>query len=425
MNKQETSAKSLQDIVDYCLRHKNIYCYGAGTYGRKLRVFLSERDIELKSFIVSSAPMQNEILGVPVTTITNMSPNDGILVGVSDKYKAEVTATLTKHNVTDYLAIPNVLMTDIDQIVEYRKNYPLTNDICILLYHRVANLAIDTWRLATKPHIFEEHIKFLKKHYPIIRFDDDWQEVKRPSVVLTFDDGYADIFEYALPILEKYNVPATIFVSTELIDSRREFWWDDLERIICVNPNIPPRIEWEGQTFATSTLKEQQATCFDLHTLMKNMSHKNRYTALETLAKKLNASAVPRVENRVMTSTELRRLSQSPCITIGAHTVTHSALSVEPIDLQMSELIDSKTILENITGQDVRTFSYPFGAKQDYTEETTAAVIKCNYKKVAAAYPGLTNHDSDGINVPRNNISQFDSLPKFVKALNKIWASYG
>ena len=78
--------------------------------------------------------------------------------------------------------------------------------VIILLYHRVTDLTSDPEMLAVSPNNFRSHIKFLKHHFRIARFDEDWSNLKEKAVVITFDDGYADNALEALPILEEVYV---------------------------------------------------------------------------------------------------------------------------------------------------------------------------------------------------------------------------
>ena len=110
--------------------------------------------------------------------------------------------------------------------------------ILILLYHRCAVLETDPQLLAVTPENFTNQVKWLKARYPVLRFDESWESIREPSVVLTFDDGYWDNYAYAVPILERLQVPATIFVSTERIGTGKEPWCDDVERMILLNDNL-------------------------------------------------------------------------------------------------------------------------------------------------------------------------------------------
>ena len=115
--------------------------------------------------------------------------------------------------------------------------------VLCLLYHRVNPIPDDIYHLTVSPHNFEEQIRYLKDHFPILRFEEDWTRGGQDGVVITFDDGYGDNHEYALPVLEKYHVPATIFVSTGYVDSGREYWWDEIARVLTRNVDYPEQFE--------------------------------------------------------------------------------------------------------------------------------------------------------------------------------------
>ena len=106
----------------------------------------------------------------------------------------------------------------------------------VLIYHRVKDLEVDTQMLAVSPNHFEKQIEYLKANYKILSLQElisclNKKRIPNKSVVITFDDGYADNLHEAAPVLVKYNIPATIFISSGMIDSNLEFWWDSLEYI--------------------------------------------------------------------------------------------------------------------------------------------------------------------------------------------------
>ena len=110
-----------------------------------------------------------------------------------------------------------------------RKNRVLT-----LYYHRVNNLKTDYNLLCVSPIKFRQQMLYLKRNYQIVRFEENWNLLDSDAVAITFDDGYIDNLEYALPILEELEVPATIFISTGTMNQNKELWWDELEQLICI-----------------------------------------------------------------------------------------------------------------------------------------------------------------------------------------------
>src|SRR3712207_6612027 len=114
----------------------------------------------------------------------------------------------------------------------------------ILLYHRVAELNSDPWSLAVTPSHFAEHLKILRQQACPIRLQQLSQALsdgKLPdrSVVVTFDDGYADNLYNAKPLLERYGIPATVFLTTGYIGAEHGFWWDELGRLLLHSSWLP------------------------------------------------------------------------------------------------------------------------------------------------------------------------------------------
>ncbi|MGH2645276.1 MAG: polysaccharide deacetylase family protein, partial [Chitinophagaceae bacterium] len=115
----------------------------------------------------------------------------------------------------------------------------------ILLYHRVIDLKPDPQELCVSPHHFREQITFLKEKYNILssnEFADHLLKGKKfppKSVLLTFDDGYADNFQLALPILEELQAQAIFYITTSKLNTNEELWWDDLERVFLDRRNKP------------------------------------------------------------------------------------------------------------------------------------------------------------------------------------------
>jgi hypothetical protein len=125
----------------------------------------------------------------------------------------------------------------------------------ILMYHRIAEADSDPWSLCVTPKHFAEHLEVLQHYGTVLSLQQltsklrDRQSIAR-SIVITFDDGYADNFYHAQPLLTAYETPATVFITTSGIDQNHEFWWDELERLLLQPGTLPnllqlDEVEWE------------------------------------------------------------------------------------------------------------------------------------------------------------------------------------
>ena len=423
----------LEEFIGYCKAHKEIYCFGAGQYGRVIRSFLVEQGIELKGFIVSKKEINTEtVLDIPVypaemilSDIVSSKESVGIIIGISDKYRYEVEELLIKYGIYDTFSVNDDLVKMMKRQCRFDSKYDVHNNITVFIYHRVADLPLDTWKLAVKPEIFDRQIKYIKENYTVLRGEEEWHTVgNKPAAVITFDDGYEDSYTNALPILEKYDVPATVFVCSGNIDTTDEFWWDELERVIYFADNSQLGFEMFGEQFLLLTDTDKERTCYRLHPYLKKMEHEARMHELSELAGRLR-SLDKREYCHSMSSSQLNALSRSGLITIGGHTVTHSCMASEAADVQKWEIEKSKRDIESIIGKKLEIFSYPFGQPNDYKPQTIRLCSEAGYRRIFAAYEGLTNVNYQNGYIPRVNIGQEKDYTESIRKLKYYTIIYG
>ncbi|NEQ79828.1 MAG: polysaccharide deacetylase family protein [Moorea sp. SIO2I5] len=308
--------------------------------------------------------------------------------------------------------------------------------VLILMYHRVAEVDSDPWSLCVTPEHFAEHLEVLRKHrYPLslqqltqtIRVR---QPIKR-SVVITFDDGYADNFYNAKPLLKRYDIPATVFVTTGGIGHSREFWWDELDRLL-LQPGILPEIlqlNINGSTYTWELGKAAYYSQADYqfyrhwsasgiedpsfrHTLYRSLyellyplsTHK-REKVLEAIRVWANAEPIGRSTHRSMSREELLALEEGGLIEVGAHTVTHPFLSKLPVASQQDEIQQSKHYLEEILGHPVTSFSYPHG---DYTADTISIIQEAGFTCACCSLVDRVQEHSNSFLLPRVEVQDWD-----------------
>lgn len=296
--------------------------------------------------------------------------------------------------------------------------------VLVLIYHRVASPVVDREQLAVSPENFRSHLAFLKETFPVVRFEDDWSHIREPSVVVTFDDGYADNAKEALPILAEVEIPATFFVSSGAIDTRREFWWDELERII-LNANGPCgpfelRDARYGGAWETDTPDQRELLFRDLHSLIPLVRAKRREEWLAQLRAWGGCNSVGREANRSLTSVEVKALAASPWATVGAHTVTHTPLAILSEEEQRQEILASRETLEHLTGRKITVFSYPFGRKADYNRTSVRICREAGFLKVAANFPGQAHRWTDPFQIPRQLVRDWDG-ETFALKMRSFW----
>jgi len=296
--------------------------------------------------------------------------------------------------------------------------------VIILVYHRVTMLPSDPQLLAVSPENFRAHMKHLKLNYPVVRFEDDWSNVKKPSVAVTFDDGYADNVIEALPILEEVGIPATFFISTGNLHTLHEYWWDELERIIIEDRSLPDSFtlneNLSSQTWPTATPAERDMFYQKLHPLMMRLDPARREEWLMQLRRWAQTDKIGREVNRSMSNDELRWFAESKWVTIGAHSVTHTPLSTLAAKQQREEIFSSKQLLEALLGTKLTTFSYPFGRKKDYNQTSVRLCREAGFTKAAANFPGQVHRWTDPYQLPRHLVRNW-GLDVFTAEIQSFW----
>lgn len=281
----------------------------------------------------------------------------------------------------------------------------------ILLYHRVTSLERDPQLLAVKPDNFYRQINFLKKYYNILDIEEfaylkqNNKKFTKNSIILTFDDGYVDNYLEALPILEKYNCQAIFFVTTLNTNTKKELWWDELERVFLTGSELPKslkiRLNSKDYLFDTSSEENKKKTYNALHPLIKCNKADIRDRVIDDILCWANLSKEGRNTHRVMTDKEIKLMSKSNSAIIGAHTHTHSLLCVYDYEGQYNDVKKSKDLLEKWTGQKIRYFSYPFGERRDYNKETLRICEELGFDISFANFYGQVHSWTHKYQIPR------------------------
>lgn len=286
----------------------------------------------------------------------------------------------------------------------------MKKEILVLCYHRIYEPQYDVQLLSVMPRVFEQQMKYLKKNYNILRFEEDWTESDRDGIVITFDDGYLDNLTYALPILEELQMPATVFVSTGTLSGTRELWWDELETVLLTAGNYPALFrlkddrydcEWRTDTY------EFRLNCYKaLHYLMKKyISPSKREIWFEQLWNWRGKIRYVDSEHATLTDQNCQELAKSKYITIGAHTVSHPSLANLAFEEQWTEIKDSVDYLEKLLQRKIEMFSYPFGVDgTDFDENTITICKNAGIIKAASTNAGLWRKEAGAYKISRNCI---------------------
>lgn len=337
-----------------------------------------------------------------------------------------------------------------------RENDPAADRPLILLYHSIEKLAVDPWGVRVKPRNFLEHMAVLGEHCHPMRLTEldaalQADRFKPRSVIVTFDDGYVDNFVHALPAMQRYRVPGTVFVSSSYVGSADEYWWDELERLT-LQPGVLPRrvaltvagkaLEWSLEDDAEFTpmqaLKRRRNRWFayeaartprqrlfqELWAALRaapNVIERER--ALDDLRRMAKPSVAPRATHRCCNADQVRQLHASGLIEIGAHTVHHPSLGHISREEQRQEIFESKRALETMLQVPVTSFSYPFGTRIDYSQVTIDLLKEAGFQRTCSNFPDPVTSSVDRFQLPRVVVQDWDGQ-RFLRELQAWFRRY-
>jgi peptidoglycan/xylan/chitin deacetylase (PgdA/CDA1 family) len=261
--------------------------------------------------------------------------------------------------------------------------YPNT---IILLYHRIAEPSADPWKLRVTPAHFAEHMEVLRNSTRVVPLAEcrTTRDRERPVVSVTFDDGYSDNLLVAGPIMERLDIPATVFVMTAGLAHDHTPWWDELEEC---------------------TLSSRY---FETWRQLRDTNEDDREAALAELLTAAGRRRHEGSENRLMRADEVSALAAGGLIEVGAHTRSHPSLASLPVAQQEGEIADSRADLEAVLGKPVCGFSYPFGTHEHYTPATVRLVRETGFAFACANQPHLVRPESSDLELPRLHVNDMD-----------------
>jgi peptidoglycan/xylan/chitin deacetylase (PgdA/CDA1 family) len=305
----------------------------------------------------------------------------------------------------------------------------------VLLYHRVIDLECDPQLLAVSPKRFDEQMRLIAREFNPISLMALSDCIRRGSVpdrtvVVTFDDGYEDNLINAKPILEKHDIPATVFVASGAVGGEREFYWDKLEDIFLTARVLPSELAirigneeclWVlGNDVASYLQQSWDVLCPQVHSphqsayvalcdKLRPLSHDQQTVAIDRLCHWAGVDSGPRPTHRTMSTDQVRELVTGGLIEVGAHTIDHPILAALPIEEQRKQIGQSKADLQRMIGRPIHSFSYPYGTRSSYTQATVNAVVEAEFTCACSNFPDRLARGVDPYQLPRELVRDWGS----------------
>lgn len=269
---------------------------------------------------------------------------------------------------------------------------------------------------------FFDQMQYLCTHYKVMPLQEivSHYVAKIPlpdcCAAITFDDGYRNNYSVAYPILRAFNLPATIFVTTEFVAGNHPLWVDRIEYALNNTAKGFLELDLPEERVALSLKNDREKLRAQgyLNALLKRSSQGLRSMVISQLEAKAERALSGRCDDQgdyaSLTWDEVVEMQSSGLITIGSHTVTHPILPKCSVAEVEHELTLSKTLIEKILGRACGLFCYPNG---DFDAGTRAAVGTAGYAGAASSMRGLNDNRADLLALKRFGVPNRFSLVEF------------
>lgn len=292
----------------------------------------------------------------------------------------------------------------------HRQRVKLRGKLVILTYHSFS----ETWPKGLFNSLpierFERQLRFLRRNFRVVSLEEGLRRLsngdvdEQPWLAVTIDDGFADNYTLAWPVLRRYEVPATIFLATDFLDTGRPPWptqiIDVLERTEAKTLMGPISAPLKGRTAranAAALLKRRFAS----------LAPQERFAELASLRRALRV-----VESNTylpLTWRQVREMSAAG-VRFGSHTCYHSILPMVERTIATEELLASKERVEAELQLPCTEFAYPDGK---HNPSTAAAVLACGYDVALTQDLGFNQGSEHRLALRRVEVPWHDPLQTF------------
>ncbi|NND31237.1 MAG: polysaccharide deacetylase family protein [Saprospiraceae bacterium] len=289
----------------------------------------------------------------------------------------------------------------------------------ILMFHRILpksrefrvhnheSLEIDAEQL-------EATILFFKKRkYDFLSIDQlasYKSTADKKFVVFTFDDGYIDNLTHAYPILKKYQVPFTIYITTNFINRKAVIWWYLLEEILSTNDSIS--IVWKGKPLKYKCQKkEEKENVFNeiRDLIMQELDPACHLDVFRQIFSNYFDDLFRFTNENMLTWEQIGELAKDPLVTIASHTVNHLPLRLLSQQQLSDEITGSGKELKDRLGMEIKHFAYPFGKQREAFEREYSFIRECGFTSAVTTNIGNVSEvmKTEMVRLPRVNVNRY------------------
>jgi peptidoglycan/xylan/chitin deacetylase (PgdA/CDA1 family) len=294
----------------------------------------------------------------------------------------------------------------------------------ILCYHGIGESG-NPLIPSTSRESFEVQMRFLSKHYRIVSMEEVCAELRgdsisAPGIAITFDDGYRSVYTTAFPILREYNIPATIYLTLETVETGQVAWYDRVFLAMALAPSGNLYLDLEGPWhFELNSPEQRLHAALEVVAFLRSHPNSGRRELFALFERKMSLSPNA-ISGRILTWEQIHAMSGAG-ISFGSHTMTHPVVSqLSQAELAL-EISDSKQLLTERIGSPVLDFAFPFGKLSDCSVAALEMLFHCGYRSAVTTVPGANTPRLNQYELRRMQVGCDIPLARFAFDLNQAF----
>jgi len=287
----------------------------------------------------------------------------------------------------------------------------------VLCYHRVlphklvVNDCSPEKNLVISENCLENHLNFLKNNYKVVSMDKMHSHLLGDSceflIAITFDDGYKDNLHYALPLLEKYELPATISITTRFPEGDNWMWWYELEDLILNEKSLD--INFRNLKLNAS-IKTKNLKSIAYSKIRKWIINEKEIIQKQFLTYLTKNKVRKNYSNITLNWEEILFLDSHKLINIGAHSHNHSNLKILDANEVLRDLSHCKILIEKYLKHPIKHFAYPYGTSNAISSSVINYLKNLNFKTAVTTSFGYVGINGNIYKIPRISFEHLSSV---------------
>ncbi len=298
-----------------------------------------------------------------------------------------------------------------------------TAKYAILTYHRVGTGGAPLYCKLPKG-VFEDQMRYIARNYRVISVRQMTEELDNPqrcgqAIAITFDDGYLGTYKEAYPVLRKYNLPVTVYLSAAAIETGEILWYD---RIFLCFQKAPSTFTVRLSTYHTyslETLAQRIEAATEVVAYLRSLPDGDRQQWCRELEREIPLETAE-VRGAMMTWEQAREMQRGG-VHFGAHTMTHPVVSRLQPDGFDREIGESKRLIEQRLNSPVDSFAFPFGKPSDCGQSMNQVLTSYGFRSAMTSIVGLNEPGVDPFRIRRLGIGSCPNIARFAFQLQRAF----